>query len=125
LGPDEVPVGEKGCLTRAMRNRPSEPEYRCASASAGPSSPSSKTASDGVISLRTAVSLENQPRRNEEHEGFFRSFFVLFVSYGDLQLRVRCGAICLIAMFVAPSDQETGASKQLAPHSRTSNCKPL
>jgi hypothetical protein len=66
-----------------MRNRPSEPAYRCARVSAGPSSPgspSSKTASDGVISLRTAISLENQPRRNEEHEDFFSSFFVLFVS---------------------------------------------
>jgi hypothetical protein len=71
LGPEEVPVGEKGCLTRAMRNRPSEPAYRCASAGPGsPGSPSSKTASDGVISLRTAISLENQSRRNEEHEGF-------------------------------------------------------
>ena len=30
-------------------------------------------------------------------------------------LRVRCGAICLIALFVAPSDQETCASKQLVP----------
>jgi hypothetical protein len=34
-------------------------------------------------------------------------------------MRVRCGAICLIALFVALSDQEFnqegGASKQLAP----------
>ena len=34
--------------------------------------------------------------------------------YGGLQLLVRCGAICLIAFFVALSDQETCASKQLA-----------
>jgi hypothetical protein len=34
-------------------------------------------------------------------------------------MRVRCGAICFIALFVAPSyrepNQEIGASKQLAP----------
>jgi len=36
-------------------------------------------------------------------------------AYGELQMRVRCGAICLIAQFVALSDQETSASKQLAP----------
>jgi hypothetical protein len=40
-------------------------------------------------------------------------------AYGDLQMRVRCGAICLIALFVAlfdwKSNQERGASKQLAP----------
>src|SRR5262245_10796173 len=39
--------------------------------------------------------------------------------YSGLQSRVRCGAICLIALFVALSDresnQERGASKQLAP----------
>ena len=29
-------------------------------------------------------------------------------------MRVQCGAICLIALFVDSSDQETGASKQLA-----------
>jgi hypothetical protein len=32
-----------------------------------------------------------------------------------LQLCVRCGAICLIALSVALSDWETCASKQLAP----------
>jgi hypothetical protein len=32
-----------------------------------------------------------------------------------LQLRVRCGAICLIALFAALSNQERSASKQLAP----------
>jgi hypothetical protein len=55
LGPDEVPVGEKGCLTRAMRNRPSEPAYRCARMSDGQSSPSSKMIIDGAISLRTGI----------------------------------------------------------------------
>jgi hypothetical protein len=29
-------------------------------------------------------------------------------------MRVLCGAICLIALFVASSDKEAGASKQLA-----------
>jgi len=37
-----------------------------------------------------------------------------FSNYGGLQMRVRCGAICLIALFVAFSDQETCASKQWA-----------
>jgi|SoiMethySBSTD1v2_1073268.scaffolds.fasta_scaffold20022_2 hypothetical protein len=32
-----------------------------------------------------------------------------------LQLRVRCGAICLIALFAALSNQERSARKQLAP----------
>jgi hypothetical protein len=36
-------------------------------------------------------------------------------SCGDQQMRIRCGAICLIALFVALSDQKRGASKQLAP----------
>jgi hypothetical protein len=36
------------------------------------------------------------------------------ISYGGLQSRVRCVAICLIALSVALSDQETSASKQLA-----------
>src|SRR5262245_13196908 len=35
------------------------------------------------------------------------------------------GAICLIALSVTLSDQETCASKQLAPHPSTRNCKPL
>jgi len=30
-------------------------------------------------------------------------------------MRERCGAICLIALFVDSSDQGTGSSKQLAP----------
>src|SRR5262245_19190523 len=44
-------------------------------------------------------------------------FSTLFLpkSYGGLQMRIRCGAICLIALFVALSVQETNASKQLAP----------
>jgi len=37
------------------------------------------------------------------------------IAYGGLQLRVRCGAICLIALSVALSGRETCASKQLAP----------
>jgi hypothetical protein len=32
-----------------------------------------------------------------------------------LQLRLRCGAICLIALFAALSNQDRSASKQLAP----------
>ena len=35
--------------------------------------------------------------------------------FGGKQTRVRCGAICLIALFVASPDQEKSASKQLAP----------
>jgi len=35
--------------------------------------------------------------------------------YGAKQTHVRCGAICLIALIVASSDQEKSASKQLAP----------
>jgi len=35
--------------------------------------------------------------------------------YEGKQMRIRCGANCLIALVVASSDQETGASKQLAP----------
>jgi hypothetical protein len=38
-------------------------------------------------------------------------------------MRVPCGAICLIALFVALSNQETSASKQLAPQSLTRNRK--
>jgi hypothetical protein len=39
--------------------------------------------------------------------------------YGGKQMRVGCGAICLIALFSdQESNQEKGASKQLAPHSR-------
>jgi hypothetical protein len=37
-------------------------------------------------------------------------------------MRVGCEAICLITLFVAPSDHETGASKQLAPHLSTRIC---
>jgi hypothetical protein len=37
--------------------------------------------------------------------------------YGAKQTHVRCGAICLIALIVASSDQEKSASKQLAPQS--------
>src|SRR5262249_32111194 len=48
-----------------------------------------------------------------------------FSNYGGLQMRLRRWAICLIALFAASSGQETGASKQLAPHSRTPICKPL
>jgi len=40
-------------------------------------------------------------------------------------LRVRCGAICLIALFAALPIQERSASKQLAPHYSTRNRKPL
>jgi len=40
-------------------------------------------------------------------------------AYGGKRMRLECGAICLIALFVALSDQESGqercASKQLAP----------
>jgi hypothetical protein len=36
--------------------------------------------------------------------------------YSDLQMRVRCGEICFIALFVALPNQEGSASKQLAPH---------
>jgi hypothetical protein len=36
-------------------------------------------------------------------------------TYGGLQMRVRCGAICLIALLVTLSNQETCVSKQLAP----------
>jgi hypothetical protein len=37
--------------------------------------------------------------------------------YGGKQMRVGCGAICLIALFSdQESNQEKGASKQLAPH---------
>jgi len=36
-------------------------------------------------------------------------------SYRGKQMCVRCGAICLIALFVALSNQERSASKQLAP----------
>jgi len=39
----------------------------------------------------------------------------LLANYDGLQSPVRCGAICLIALSVALSNQETGASKQLAP----------
>jgi hypothetical protein len=35
--------------------------------------------------------------------------------YCGLQAPVRCGAICLIALFAALSNQERSASKQLAP----------
>jgi hypothetical protein len=41
------------------------------------------------------------------------------LTYGGKQMRLRCGAICLIALFVASSKQESnqerGASKHLAP----------
>jgi hypothetical protein len=44
-------------------------------------------------------------------------------------MRVQCGAICLIALFVASSDresnQESGASKQLAPQQPTRICYPI
>jgi hypothetical protein len=30
FGPDEVPLGENGCLANATRNRPSGAVYRCA-----------------------------------------------------------------------------------------------
>src|SRR5262249_39286190 len=44
-------------------------------------------------------------------------FSTLFLpkSNGGFQTRVRCVAICLIALFVALLAQETNASKQLAP----------
>jgi hypothetical protein len=45
--------------------------------------------------------------------------------YGGLRMRVWCGAICLIALIVTLSNQETCASKQLAPQPRTRICKPL
>jgi hypothetical protein len=35
LGPDEIPVGENGCLARATRTRPSELVYRCACVTPG------------------------------------------------------------------------------------------
>ena len=45
--------------------------------------------------------------------------------YRGLRLHVLCGAICLIALFVALSNQERSASKQLAPQSGTRICKLL
>jgi hypothetical protein len=46
-------------------------------------------------------------------------------SYGGKQMCLRCGAICLIALFVALSNQERSASKQLAPQPRTRICYPI
>jgi hypothetical protein len=44
-------------------------------------------------------------------------------------MRVQCGAICLIALFAASSDQESnpesGASKQLASQAPTRICYPI
>src|SRR5262245_50396385 len=45
--------------------------------------------------------------------------------WSGLQLRVRCGAICLIALSVTLSYWETCASKQLAPHFRRRNRNPI
>src|SRR5262245_17128220 len=70
-----------------------------------------------------------RPLKRRHRRRIIQSHIFIGGGYGGLQLRVPCGAICLIALFVASSDQEsnqeTGASKQLAPHSRKRNCKPL